>query len=121
MNFFKKNFLWFIFLATLIFWGYNYLNRWRPCKSPIAYSISSFDERFLINKQDFLKDVEQASMIWGNVLGKDLFIYDQNKGKLKINLIYDNRQEQFDKNKILKSKVNDTIKSADSIKKSLIL
>ncbi len=67
-------------------------NKYLPCSEPIKYSLGTFDSRFGISQQDFLKAVSEASGIWEKASGKNLFEYDPN-GALKINLIYDQRQQ----------------------------
>lgn len=64
----------------------------RPCSSPIAYSLGLFDQRFNISKEEFLNDIRVAEEIWEKPSGLDLFGYSEG-GDLKINLVYDYRQE----------------------------
>ena len=63
-----------------------------PCQNPITYSIGTFDTRFGISQNDFLSTILQAEKIWEQPAEKQLFTYDPN-GDLRINLIYDYRQE----------------------------
>ena len=63
-----------------------------PCSVPITYSIGTFDTRFGISKPDFLSAISSAESIWEKPLGKNLFQYSKD-GNLKINLIYDSRQQ----------------------------
>ena len=72
----------------------------KPCSKPIEYSIGDFDKRFNLSQVDFLKALAEAAKIWEDAAGKDLFNYSEN-GILKINLIYDSRQEATDKLKKL--------------------
>lgn len=66
--------------------------RFFPCRQPISYTIDSFDSRFGISKSDFLRAIQDAEQIWEKPIGKELFVYQPN-GNLKINLVYDFRQE----------------------------
>jgi predicted Zn-dependent protease len=59
----------------------------------MGYKINTFDARFGITKENFIKTIDQASLIWEDAVSKDLFYYDEN-GPLTINLIYDERQQQ---------------------------
>jgi hypothetical protein len=68
------------------------VNRFAPCSTPILYSIGSFDTRFGVSQTDFLTDLQKAEKIWEGGAGRELFAYDAN-GPLKINLIYDSRQQ----------------------------
>lgn len=65
--------------------------RFFPCTVPITYSIGSFDERFGISKETFLKAVLEAETIWEKPIDRNLFSYAPD-GYLKINLVYDSRQ-----------------------------
>lgn len=67
-----------------------------PCQQPITYSVGSFDSRFGITKQDFINTIDKAVQIWNQPIKKQLFAYSPN-GNLKINLIYDYRQEATNK------------------------
>jgi Matrixin len=70
--------------------------RLAPCSSPIAYSIGSFDARFGVSQADFLTDMQKAEKIWEGGANKQLFTYDVN-GPLKINLVYDSRQQNTER------------------------
>jgi len=67
-------------------------NKYLPCRNPIEYSIGVFDEQFGISKEDFLRAIKTAEDIWEKPIDKNLFAYNP-EGELKINLIYDTRQE----------------------------
>jgi SMC interacting uncharacterized protein involved in chromosome segregation len=96
-----------------------------PCDKPIEYSLGSFDKRFNLSQADFLKAVAEAEKIWEDALApdtkndvgvnKDLFNYTEN-GALKINLIYDSRQEATDKLKKLGLNINNDQATYDSLK-----
>ena len=90
-------------------------NQFLPCQQPITYSLGTFDTRFGISKQAFLNDINQAAKIWGNPINKKLFEYSDN-GSLKINLIYDYRQEATLKLQQLGITVNNSKSSYDAIK-----
>ena len=83
-----------------------------PCKQPITYSIGTFDKRFGISKEDFIKAIGTAEGIWEKPIGKNLFEYSMG-GDLKINLIYDIRQEATNKLKSLGYVVDNTKASYD--------
>lgn len=96
----SKNIISLFVLAFVILYVHTTLeNYWRylerkyfPCKSPIEYSIGTFDARFGFSKADFLSAMKDAEAIWEKPIGKDLFFYTTS-GALKVNLIYDTRQE----------------------------
>lgn len=85
-----------------------------PCTSPITYSIGSFDTRFGISKAEFLKVIAKAETLWEKPVTKELFIYTPD-GKLKINLVYDYRQEATEKMRNLGLSVDDNRGSYDTL------
>lgn len=86
-----------------------------PCSIPIEYSIGTFDTRFGISKADFLKDMTAAEQIWESALGKQLFKYSEN-GSLKVNLVYDNRQDSTLKLKKVSDVVTNSQASYNTLK-----
>ncbi len=74
----------------------KYSSFYAPCERPIAYSLDSFSDKFGISRQDFLGAMGEAEAIWEKPISKELFIY-AGDGKLKINLIYDYRQQATSK------------------------
>lgn len=90
-----------------------------PCKNPIAYSLSNFDTRFNISKNDFLEAIATAEAIWEKPFGKELFTYQTDSTGatlLKVNLIYDYRQQATDKLENLDTVVTDSQATYDSLK-----
>lgn len=85
-----------------------------PCRSPISYSIGDFDERFRMTKAEFLQVIDEAEKIWEAPIDRDLFALTEN-GDVKINLIYDERQEATDKLKTLGITVQDSRASYDAL------
>jgi len=63
------------------------------CAEPILYNIGGFDRRFDISQKQFLRVLGEAEDIWEKPLGKELFSYSPQEGDLKVNLIYDYRQQ----------------------------
>ena len=64
----------------------------KPCSTPLAYSLGTFDTRFGLSREQFLADIRTATGIWNTAFGKNLFEYSPT-GKLAINLEYDYRQQ----------------------------
>jgi predicted nucleic acid-binding Zn-ribbon protein len=86
-----------IYFHTTLENYWSYLKRtYLPCKSPISYSLGEFDTRFGVSKTDFLSAMKDAEAIWEKPIGKNLFDYSTG-GNLKVNLIYDTRQETTSK------------------------
>ena len=71
-----------------------------PCERPITYALNLFDDRFGLARQDFLSAIKEAETVWEGPVSKDLFTYSGD-GKIKINLVYDYRQQATDKLKDL--------------------
>ncbi|MCX6134379.1 MAG: matrixin family metalloprotease [Ignavibacteriales bacterium] len=61
---------------------------------PVDYALGEFDERFGITKEKFLEIAEQAKRVWEDAAGRRLFSL-HGEGTLKINLIFDWRQERL--------------------------
>lgn len=75
-----------------------------PCSQPIPYTLGTFDTRFDISKSYFLSALAEAEAIWeksqGGLPDRELFVYEiENSAPdvLKINLIYDYRQQATSK------------------------
>lgn len=68
-----------------------------PCTIPLTYSIGTFDTRFGISREDFMKQMTASEKTWEDVVGKELFHSVDTGGDLTINLIYDERQETTNK------------------------
>ncbi len=90
-------------------------SRYLPCYRPIAYSIGSFDARFGLTEESFLKAIGTAEAIWEKPINKELFVYTPNSS-LKINFIYDIRQEATTKLAKLGLVVNNDKTSFDVLK-----
>ncbi len=105
-----------IALIGVAFYGQAQLGLFRkPCSQPISYSLGTFDPKFGISETEFLDIVSRAANVWEDPTTKDLFKYDP-AGKLKINLIYDYRQEATDKLKNLGFQIDDTEASFNQLK-----
>ncbi|MBX4191459.1 MAG: matrixin family metalloprotease [Candidatus Doudnabacteria bacterium] len=85
----------------------------KPCSQAIAYSIGTFDPQFGLTQEEFLAELNSAVNVWEQPTGLDLFKYDPN-GKLKINLVYDYRQQATDELEQLGVEIEDTQDSYES-------
>lgn len=86
-----------------------------PCKTSIKYSIGEFDERFGISRESFISAMKSAEDVWEGEVNKNLFEYSEN-GRLKVNLIYDVRQESTVQLKNLGYIVDENKSSYDELK-----
>ncbi len=73
----------------------KFLNQLQPCQRPITYSIASFDSRFGFTKTELLDAINQTEKIWELPINRQLFEYSST-GDLKINFVYDDRQQATD-------------------------
>lgn len=64
-----------------------------PFDGRLRYAIGDVDPRFGISEQELIRLSQQAAEIWQQGLGEQLFVYDPD-ARLKINLIYDQRQAE---------------------------
>ena len=89
------------------------------CEEPIAYTLGTFDAKFNISEEYFLNALKEAEAIWEKPSGLNLFVYesiDDKNDNLKINLIYDYRQEATNKLASLGIVVKDNRASYDMLK-----
>jgi predicted Zn-dependent protease len=90
-----------------------------PCAEPISYNLGTFNTQFNISKSYFLSALIDAEAVWEKPYGKNLFVYaptDTNSRVLKINLIYDYRQQATSKLADLGIVVKDNHASYDMLK-----
>lgn len=101
----------------------SYISSEAPCKKPILYTLDNFDEEFNISKTYFLSALFEAEDIWEKPAGKELFLYaeDSPRDVLKINLIYDYRQQATSKLASLGITVKDNRASYDMLKNKIDL
>lgn len=121
----NRKFLNIIFLVAVVIFGFVYRDtlkntwtqsfyRYFPCQKPITYSIGTFDPKFGISKSDFIKALATAEAIWEKPIGKNLFEYSPD-GDLKINLIYDIRQDATTKLKSMGLAVDNSRATYDTL------
>ncbi len=87
----RKTIFYGVIAFTIVGGTYFYFTKVAACRSPLAYDIGAFDNRFGVNKDKFLKTAKEAESIWEKSSGQDLLVYKPGAG-LKINLIFDERQ-----------------------------
>lgn len=95
-----------ILLGSLLVFGYfvqtgridrNFFRRLTDpyCNVPIKINLGKIDSRFKLKNETILKELEDASRVWEDESGKDLFVFDgKNKSTITVNFIYDERQEE---------------------------
>jgi chromosome segregation ATPase len=90
------------FVASIFFQNVNTI--W-PCQQTVYYSLGSVDSRFKMATSTLLTNIYKAADLWNKEADKKLFEY-KDGANLKVNLIYDYRQEATDKQKALDAKIN---------------
>lgn len=105
----------FLFRVQLVATYDRFLRSYFPCQQPIAYSIGTFDKRFGVSQAEFLSSVKVAEKIWEKSIDRNLFDYSPT-GRLKINLIYDKRQQVTDSLEEIGTAVDSTKASYDALR-----
>src|SRR3989344_8952023 len=83
-----------------------------PCVPAIRYQIGTIDERFRISGKKLLEYTTQATNIWKDSLGQEVFVYDPEGTKsaservVTINMVYDERQKLNSEIKQIEANVN---------------
>jgi len=86
-----------------------------PCDRPILYSLGAFDARFNLNQSELREVLVQAENIWETPLQKNLFDFSDT-GALKVNLVYDARQDSTLKLQKLGLQINNDNGTYDTLK-----
>ncbi len=121
--------IYIIVLIIIIFIGYHFraeikrnalivaqeVGIIKPCSRPITYSIGTFDSRFGISKDSFLKDLSVSAGLWETAANRNLFQYAVD-GDLKINLVYDYRQSSTQKMSTISNNIESARDRYDRIK-----
>jgi len=93
----------------------NFLNQSQPCQKPITYSIVNLDPRFNLTKSELLDDIKRAEKIWEAPINRQLF-ESSPAGNLKINFVYDYRQQATDAMRKIGIVINDDRSTYDALK-----
>ncbi|MFA6601613.1 MAG: matrixin family metalloprotease [Candidatus Paceibacterota bacterium] len=87
----------------------------KPCSEPLTFSIRQIDPEFGIKDSELLAILDSSAKLWNQALGKELLVYSD-KGDLKINLIYDSRQQATVVQNNIGTTINSGKSSFDSLK-----
>ncbi len=88
---------------------------YKPCQEPIEYSIGELDAEFGLSRVELANILNQAASLWNLALDKNLLKYSED-GELKINLIYDSRQQVTDKQNEIGSSIETSKSAFNSLK-----
>lgn len=83
-----------------------------PCGKPVKYALGNIDPRFGASAEQVMAATKNAEAIWENAAQRNLLEFDPD-AKLKINLVFDERQERFLEGESL-GKQFDFVKSVQS-------
>jgi hypothetical protein len=103
-----------LLLALLLILAVFHFRRSAQPLYPITYRIGSVDERFGLTRRDFEEAVNQAAVLWGEPLSRQLFREDS-QGQIEVNLVYDYRQEITDRLKKIDDKLDGSKSSFESL------
>jgi len=81
---------------------------------PVEYSLGTFDDRFGISKERFLQIAEEAKRIWEDAAGRRLFDLRPDGG-MKLNLVFDWRQEKLIEAKEARAKIDEDGRTFDQL------
>lgn len=126
----KKFLKYFLIIILFSLWGIILTNKEQtreavktvyqtinpPCSQPLEYSIGQIDPKFGLSKDDLVKLAGSAETVWEAPSGKNLFQYDP-KVAFKINLIFDERQEQTLESGKLEENLNNLKLSQEAVEK----
>lgn len=85
------------------------------CELPVTYKFENVDSKFGISKEDITKAARKAEKIWEEPIGSDIFSFAEN-GEVKVNLIYDERQQETERIKEILSEINSDEKKFEAVK-----
>lgn len=96
-----------IIVVAVAFAGY-YLSVFlqNPCHFAVKYAVGEIDPRFKISKSEVIDITKDAAERWNRDSGEPVLSYDPD-AEMKINLVYDERQERVDA-------INQAVGSLDS-------
>jgi predicted Zn-dependent protease len=83
-----------------------------PRQLPINYTLGTFDSRFGITQERFLQIAAEAIKVWEDAAGRKLFLNEQ-EASIKLNLVFDWRQEKLLEVKEQKAKIDERGQSFD--------
>jgi hypothetical protein len=107
--------LGYFFRDKLIIYLRQPIAQLSPCSLPITYSIGTFDDKFGITQEEFQAVISQAEDIWEKPIGKNLFDPVES-GEMKINLVYDQRQQATEVMKKIGVDIEENTAGYDSLK-----
>ncbi len=94
-----------LMLTLLLSTTYWYTSVEAVCRLPIYYSLGEIDSRFSLSDDEIRTVLSESESIWEEATGRNLFTYDED-ADLKVNFIFDERQEAAEEAEELKEKLD---------------
>ena len=103
-----------LMLAVLLAGAYWYTSVEAVCRLPVYYSLGALDYRFGLSEDEARTHLSEAESIWEEATGRNLFTYDDS-ADLKVNFIYDERQQSADAADAAKDNLDDQATINDTL------
>ncbi len=88
----RSSFVTILIITILFGVGYSYIKASLVCPTPVTYRIGEIDPRFNLTMVEAKDILEDATDIWEDPIGRELFVYDENSS-FPVNFIFDERQQ----------------------------
>lgn len=88
------------------------------CPVPVAYRIGDIDQSFDLGQAEVLLAIDQATAIWEQQLGEDLFVFDE-QADLAVSFVFDDRQARSDAQANDEARLNTIATENDRIRDTL--
>jgi hypothetical protein len=86
-----------LLIAALYGGGFWYSHINIACRTPVLYHIGNIDSRFGTSAEEIKRIALRAEAVWEDALDEDVFVYTDSTDSLPINLVYDERQENTER------------------------
>ncbi len=111
----RSGFLVMLMVAVIFGAGYWYYVAEAICPVPLTYKIGSIDERFNTSDEEVRNIISGAESMWEDATGRNLFTYADD-GKLTINFVFDERQENANEEEELKTTLEDKENMSEGVR-----
>lgn len=91
-------YIFFIASVLTVILSLAWYQKQLPCRESLSYDIGTIDPRQNFLPEELLALIKRSEAVWEKSSGKDLFVYKKG-ARIKVNLIYDNRQEKYNERK----------------------
>jgi hypothetical protein len=107
----------YVYRAPVTVFAFQTVQQVAPCRIPITYTIGSIDPRFGISEARLQTALSSGEAVWEKAAGRDLFKYmATGTAQVRVNLVYDTRQETTDKLNKIGISLNSSVASYEALK-----